>query len=172
MRRRHLLTAGLAGVAVVAIGGGALALLRPGLRDGKLSRRGREVFAALARGLLDGSLPELEPERGRAIDGLLQRIDALAAGLPPHAQGELSQLLALLGSGAGRVALAGLATDWERATVAEIQQALQGMRVSGVALRRQSYQALHDIVGSAFFSDPSTWPTLGYPGPLKIGAQP
>jgi hypothetical protein len=163
---------GLASAAVIAFGGGAFALLRPGLRDGRLTPRGREVFVALGRGLLDGSLPAVEPERGQAIDGLLQRIDTLAGGLPPHAQSELSQLLALLGSGAGRVALAGLATDWERATVAEIQQALQGMRVSGVALRRQSYQALHDIVGSAFFSDPSTWSALGYPGPLKIGVQP
>jgi len=172
MQRRRLLTVGLAAATAMAVGGGALALWRPGLRDGRLTQRGREVFAALGRGLLDGSLPAAEPARGRAIDGLVGRIDTLVGGLPAHAQGELSQLLALLGSGAGRVALAGLGTDWERAAVAEIQHALQGMRVSRGSLRRQSYQAVHDIVASAFFSDPSTWGGLGYPGPLKIGAQP
>ncbi|MEO8653744.1 MAG: hypothetical protein ABI409_06430 [Ramlibacter sp.] len=41
-------------------------------------------------------------------------------------------------------------------------------RTSGLDLRRQAYQALHDIVGSAYFSDPGTWSFLGYPGPLKL----
>jgi hypothetical protein len=42
------------------------------------------------------------------------------------------------------------------------------MRVSALSLRQQAYQALHDIVGSAYFSDPRTWGILGYPGPPKI----
>jgi len=96
------------------------------------------------------------------------RIDALVQALPPHAQAELSQLLGLLGTGVGRRTLAGLAPDWRSASVAEVQQALQSMRTSRLALRLQSYQALHDIVGAAYFSDASTWPTLGYPGPLTI----
>ena len=29
-------------------------------------------------------------------------------------------------------------------------------------------EALHDITASAYFSDPSTWPSLGYPGPVAI----
>ena len=42
------------------------------------------------------------------------------------------------------------------------------MRLSTISLRQQAYQALHDIVGSAYFSDAGTWSMLGYPGPLKI----
>ena len=42
------------------------------------------------------------------------------------------------------------------------------MRVSSISLRQQAYQALHDIVGGAYFSDAQTWGLLGYPGPLKI----
>jgi hypothetical protein len=37
-----------------------------------------------------------------------------------------------------------------------------------VALRQQTYHALHDLIGVAYFSDASTWPALGYPGPLTI----
>jgi hypothetical protein len=42
------------------------------------------------------------------------------------------------------------------------------MRVSGITLRQQAYQALHDIVGGAYFSDVGTWGLLSYPGPPKI----
>lgn len=168
MRRRGLLTLGVASAAVLAVGGGALALLHPGVAGGKLSARGREVFGAIARALLDGSLPADEAAAAGEVQGLLERVDRVVAGLPPHAQGELSQLLALLGSTAGRYAIAGLAQEWQSAAVAQRQQALQAMRVSGIALRRQAYQALHDIAGSAYFSEPATWGAIGYPGPIAV----
>lgn len=168
MRRRSLLALGVVSAAVLAVGGGTIALLQPGLRDSRLSAGGRDVFAGASRGLLDGSLPSGGPELEPALQGLLNRIDGVIAALPPHAQTELSQLLALLSSAGGRRALAGLADPWSEASVGDIQQALQGMRVSAISLKQQAYQALHDIVGSAYFSDPQTWGLLGYPGPLKI----
>lgn len=168
MQRRSLLALGAVSAAVLAVGGGAMALLQPGLHEAKLSSGAREVFSGLSRGLLDGSLPRGNAALLVALESLLQRIEAVVAALPPHAQSELSQLLALLSSGAGRRAIAGLDAAWASASVAEIQQALQDMRVSGISLRRQAYQAFHDIVGGAYFSDPQTWDLLGYPGPIKI----
>ena len=167
MQRRSLLALGAVSAAVLAVGGGALALLQPGLREAKLSPGGREVFAGAARGLLDGSLP-VGDALPHALEDLLGRIDGLIAALAPHAQSELSQLLALLASSGGRRTLAGLAQPWVSASVTDIQQALQAMRISGISLRQQAYQALHDIVGSAYFSDAHTWSLLGYPGPRPI----
>ena len=92
----------------------------------------------------------------------------MTLALPPHAQGELSQLLSLLASTPGRRTLAGLIQAWPLAGEADIQQALQGMRLSSLVLRRQAYAALHDITAAAYFSDASTWSQLGYPGPLRI----
>jgi hypothetical protein len=100
--------------------------------------------------------------------GLLARIDTLVAALPPHAQEELSQLVALIASPAGRRAFAGLAVPWREAPVQQLQEALQSMRLSAISLRQQGYQALHDIVGAAWFSDEATWVTLGYPGPQTV----
>ena len=168
MQRRTWLKLGLASAAVLAVGGAAVALVEPGLRDARLSAAGRAVFSGVGGAMLDGSLPAHGAARQAALAGMLERIDALVAGLPPHAQAELSQLLALLASGGGRRALAGLSQDWESAPVPDIQAALQAMRVSRISLRQQAYQALHDIAGSAYFSDASTWGMLGYPGPLKI----
>ena len=125
MQRRTLLTLGVLSAAALALAGGTLALLQPGLREGRLSAAGREVFVGMSRALLEGSLPAGGEALRRALDALLVRIDALIAALPPHAQSELSQLLALLAGAGGRRALAGLGQPWDGVGVAEIQQALQ-----------------------------------------------
>lgn len=168
MQRRRLLQLGLVSAATLALVGGAASRIGPGLIDGKLSAAGRNIFAAVGRAVLDGSLPPAAAAQAHALGGLLNRIDAVAAALPPHAQSELSQLLALLDTGAGRVAFTGLSSDWSEATVPQVQAALQSLRTSRLELRRQAYQALHDVVGGAYFSDPATWSVLGYPGPLDI----
>ena len=172
MQRRTFFGLGLASGAVLLVAGGAAAVLQPGLERGKLSPVGRGVFAAVGRAVLDKTLPADRGLRDAAISGLLERIDALTASLPPHAQGELSQLLSLLGSAAGRHALATLAVPWRLARVVDVQRALQGMRLSRFALKQQAYSALHEITSAAYFSDSAMWPILGYPGPRKIGLKP
>lgn len=168
MQRRHLLQLGAASAVTLALAGGTAALTQPGLLGGRLTSAARAVFAALGAALLDGSLPASEPDRRVAIAGLLDRIDVLTQALPPHAQAELSQLLALIAIPPGRIALVGLGSSWAEASVAAVQQALQSMRDSSLDLRQQGYHALHDIVGGAYFSDPGTWGLLGYPGPMKL----
>jgi hypothetical protein len=168
MKRRSWLALGALSAAALVVGGGSLALLQPGLADARLSPAGREVFAGAARGLLDGTLPRGDAARAAALQALLARIDALVASLPTHAQLELSQLLALLASAPGRRAFAGLGPAWSEASTAQLQDALQAMRVSRLSLRRQAYQALHDIAGAACFSDEGTWAQLGYPGPTPV----
>jgi hypothetical protein len=168
MQRRRWLKLGLASAAVLAITGGSMALMRPGLDGSRLSAAGREVFNAVGRAILDGTLPDAAPERDRAASGMLERIDGLIGGLPDHARAELSQLLALLASGPGRIALAGVSQSWPEAGIAEVQRGLESMRMSKIILRQQAYHALHDIVGGAYFSDSTTWKLIGYPGPTAI----
>lgn len=168
MQRRTLLKLGVATSALLAVVGSTVALIRPGLERGALTAEGREVFRAVAIGILDKTLPEQPAAKQAAVTSLLSRIDALITALPHHAQAELSQLLAILASGAGRLALAGLAKPWEKASVADVQMALQSMRLSTLMLRQQAYAALHDITAGAYFSEPTTWSVLGYPGPQKI----
>lgn len=159
---------GAASAVVLAIAGGGIALLSPGILDGKLAAPGRAVFRAAGAAILEGSLPQDTAARESALNGLLDRVDALVLSLAPHAQKELSLLLSLLTSVPGRQAIAGLGADWASASVLQVQQALQSMRISTLSLRQQAYHALHDIVGGAYFSDAQTWAQLGYPGPRQI----
>jgi len=168
MQRRQWLALGAVSAAVLAAGGGALAMLRPGMDGGRLSAAGREVFRGVGKAMLAGSWPAQADLARVAMEDWLGRVDALILALPAHAQAELSQLLALLATGAGRVMLAGLHEPWDVATVPAIQQALQSMRVSSLSLRQQAYQALHDIAGGAYFSAAQTWSLLGYPGPRPL----
>jgi len=168
MQRRSLIRLGVASGVVLALGGGAFALLQPGVQQGRLTTAGAQVLRATAIAVLDGSLPLEAAARARALDGLAERTNLLVVGLPPHAQTELSQLLALLASGAGRRWFAGLGPDWPQASVPELRAALEQLRRSSLALKRQAYQALHDITAGAYFSEPSTWSHLGYPGPISI----
>lgn len=168
MQRRTWLKLGIASAAALAVVGGAAVLIQPGLERGALTATGKSVFRAIGLGVLDKTLPEQSADKDAALTALLGRIDVLINALPPHAQAELSQLLSILGSGAGRIALAGMRTPWANASVQDVQAALQGMRFSSLALRQQAYAALHDITTGAYFSEPATWVLLGYPGPLNI----
>lgn len=168
MQRRTLLKLGVTSAVALGVAGGAASLWSAGLVGGRLAPAGREVFRAVGRAILDQTLPRDETARRVALDGLLDRVDELVVALPPHAQAELSQLLSLLASAPGRRALGGLAESWPAATEADIQDALQEMRLSSLVLRRQAYAALHDITAAAYFSDASTWVQLGYPGPTRI----
>ena len=133
MQRRSLLKLGVASAAVLAVAGGGAAMMRPGLIDGRLSDGGRAVLRAAGAAILDGSLPASDPARAAAVDGMLDRVDALTSALPPHSQKELSLLLSLLASAPGRHAIAGLTTSWQAAQVGQMQTALEGMRKIGRA---------------------------------------
>ena len=137
-------------------------------RDGKLLPAGRRVLAAVARAVLDGSLPIDAAEQAAAIEGHLIRMEATVSAMPAHTQSEIADLLALLAMPLLRATLAGLSTAWERASVPDVQAALQSMRQSPLLLRRQAYGALRDLTHAAYFADASTWPLLNYPGPRAL----
>lgn len=168
MQRRTLLKLGIGAAAVLAVAGGGMALLRPGLVDGRMTPAARGVFRAVARGVLDGSLPAAQAARDAALDAHLKRLDDTLVAFPVPTQAELSQLLALLASAPGRLALAGLRTDWPEASPQDVQHALQDMRTSGLALRQQAYHALRDLTNAAYYADPGIWSLMGYPGPRPV----
>ncbi len=168
MQRRTLLKLGIGATVILVAAGGGVALLNPALSNGRLSDSARAVMHAVARAVLDGALPAAADERDKAIEAHLQRLDAAIAAFPSAAQAELSQLLALLATAPGRVALAGLTSAWPQASVMQVQASLQGMRLSSLALKQQAYHALRDLTNAAYFSDPSAWQRMGYPGPSDI----
>jgi hypothetical protein len=160
---------GAVGGAVLALAGaGAVLVHEPAWRNGQLLPAGRGVLRAVARGVLDGSLPVGATQRVAVLDAYMSRVEGTIGAMPPHTQAELGDMLALLAMPPIRATFAGLVAAWDDATVDEVQAALQSMRQSSLLLRRQAYSALRDLTHAAFFSDASTWPLLHYPGPRPL----
>lgn len=168
MQRRTLLKLGIGSAALLALVGGGVAWLQPGIEAGRLTPSGRMLFTAAARAVLDGALPVETAARRRALTAHLERLDATIAAFPAATRAELSQLIALLSAPPGRLVFAGLATNWEHANDEDLQASLRSMRDSTIALRQQAYHALRDLTNAAYFSDPETWGPLGYPGPRPV----
>lgn len=164
MQRRSLLKLGLGSAVLLGLAGGLAAFWTPGLQGPKLTPAGRQAMGAVARAVLEGALPANEAALSRHLDAL----ETLFAGLPPAVQAELEQLLGLLANGPGRLALLGLATPLHEQPLAALRTALQGLRHSRLGLRQQVYFALRDLNCAAFYSQPSSWAALGYPGPREI----
>jgi hypothetical protein len=169
MNRRRLLKLGLAGTVVLAAaGGGAALMLQPGWKDGRLSPAARAMFRSVAMAVLDSLLPAEPQARDAALAAWLGRLEATLSALAPATQAELAQLCTLLPTAPGRIALAGLGSDWTQASTAEVQAALQALRTSRLAVRQQLFHALRDLSNAAWFTDATTWSAIGYPGPQAV----
>jgi hypothetical protein len=169
MQRRTLLKVGLISGATLALAGGAALVLTERAWDGRqFTATGRTVLGAVARAVLDGTLPADAGAAIQAVEAHLDRMNNTVAGMPPGTQAEVNELITILGTAAGRIGLAGLSTTWPAASVAQVQTGLQSMRTSSLLLRQQAYHALRDLTHAAYFADSSTWAHLGYPGPAKI----
>ena len=129
---------------------------------------GRSVLRSVSEALLEAWLPEPPPERADALEAQVARIEATLDALPPALQREVEELLSLLTFPPGRIVFAGLWRDWPDATVPQRQDALRSMARSSLALRRQAYHALRDIVVSSWFIEPAHWSAIGYPGQRPV----
>ncbi len=170
-KRRRLLKLGLGAAVVLAVAGGGVALLKPGLIDGdkKLSPGARSLFRAVALAVFDGGLlPADAAAREATLNAFLDRLDASIAVFPAPVRAELSQVLSLLDTAPGRFGLIGLKSSWDTVSTPELAGVLEQLRVSDSNTRQQIYRALRDLSSLAFFTDPAHWALVGYPGPRAI----
>ena len=163
MQRRTLLKLGLGSAALMTVVGAGLKLMRPGLRDGRLTHDARTLFSAVAV-ILDGSLPVSPETRESALSAHLVRLDD-AIAQRARTQAEISELVAVLNLPPGRLVLAGLKEPWAEADVADVRAALQDMRRSSILLRRQAYHALRELINASLVRRPVQLGGCGYPGP-------
>lgn len=169
LSRRQFLKFGVAGGLLLAAAGAVRA--QKGYRAATgadrlevLTDGDGEVLAAIAPAILAGT-----GAAGASLVAIVGSIDRAVAGLPPHLQAEVKQLLALLASWPGRRLLAGVSAPWPQAAPADIAAFLERWRFSRWALFQQAYQALHELVLAAWYARPDSWPAIGYPGPPALG---
>ena len=164
MNRRRWLVLGAGAAAALAVAGTTVAWWQPARPGGRWTAEARTMLGAIARAVLADLLPT-EPA---ALQAHLARLEATVAGMPPAMQAEVDQLFTLLLTPPGRLGLFGLSAPWPEASPAAVHEALQGLRLSRLAVRQQVFHALRDLTNAAWLADASTWAAIGYPGPREL----
>ncbi|MHB8145486.1 MAG: hypothetical protein ACYDG0_06465 [Vulcanimicrobiaceae bacterium] len=170
--RRQLIRTGIAGAVVLAVAGVGYQLYSderaapPDAHAYKvLDTEARVIVGAIAPAMLAGALPSAKEPRALAIRAVVRGFDTAVAGLSPSVQGEVHQLLSLLGFPLTRWTVAGVWAPWHEASVAEVDGFLTRWRYSSFAMLRSGYDALHQLVNAAWYGNAESWPAIGYAGP-------
>lgn len=163
--RRSFLKAGLVGSLVLITAGGVYRAIRQPEPPSRyvMDDAARAVLSGLIPAMLKGAIDPTPEEIKRAIDSVQTAI----AGLSLSAQKEIQDLFALLVLGPSRRFLVGLPDDWPQAKQEDITAFLQNWRTSRLALLQTAYHGLHDLIIGSWYSEPSSWAAIGYPGPIK-----
>jgi len=169
--RRTILKFGLGGAAVLTVGGVGLGLRGTAMRAAPqalrvLSTRQYSILAAIAETLCPGGpgLPDAnEVQVAVKVDGVLDT-------LHPGDAKEFVQALALMENALVGLAFQGRFSTFSGSSPAVRTAALEGWRTSGLALRRTAFTAVSGLCMGAYWSDPSTYAHVGYPGPPPLGA--
>jgi hypothetical protein len=162
---------GLAGAGAAFAGLGALRALPAGAATGAgagfFSAGDAEILTRVVERLVDTGEPGAPPVRAT---GAIATIDRLCAGLAPELTAPLPWLLRLVEWGPwifeatpSRFTL--LPPDAQDAS-------LRGWSSSRLELRRAGFQALRNLACLGYWSQPETWPLIGYRGPLLPGRAP
>jgi hypothetical protein len=171
--RRSFLKKGLVGGALLACGGAAGLLARPG----DLARHPRAPLAALTAyeyAIFAAAAARLCPGDGAAgwptAESLdtTGKLDTLVAQLHPRAIKEFRQLLHVFESALTGLVTAGAPRPFTRSSPAEQDQRLEAWRHSRVALFRSGYQAMKRLSHAIYYSSPDIYARLGYPGPPVV----
>jgi hypothetical protein len=170
--RRSFLKWGLAGGALLALGGGTWLATRrtrpaPGVAGALTALTPEEATVLLA---LSERLVPPRPGFPAPLDlDLPRRLDSVVASLGEEGREEFKQLVHLLEN-----ALAGFLLDGQLRTFTDASAEQQDARIrawqtSRYTLRRTGYKALKKLVYAAYYGAPATWGALGYPGPPARG---
>ena len=171
LTRRELIVTGSAGAALLALSSCVKpkAPANPHFDDPNhayafLNGADREVVAAVAAAMLAGALPA-GSARHDALIAVNRGVDVAVSSLPPGMREEVRQLFALLSFPPARALAAGIWSAWSDAEPATVAAFLERWRLSGAALFRSGYQALHQLIMAAWYGQTRSWPRIGYPGP-------
>lgn len=171
MNRRKFLLVAWVTAAAATVGGGAVVALRP-VRDGqgRFTPEVAQMWDRIGRVVLEGMWPAAPEAAEAARKAWLSHLETTVSQLAPASRQDLERLLSLLRWSLPRRWLLELADDWGSASDEAIRTAFERTSRAEQPLRQQALSALRDLSLAAFYADPSSWASIGYPGPNAVGA--
>jgi hypothetical protein len=166
--RRGFLGLAGASAAFAALGGLRslpAAAADPGAPAGRFfSPADAEVLTQVVERLVETGEPGAPPVRAT---GAVATIDRLCAGLDPGLTSALPWLLRLVEWGPWL--FEATPSRFTRLEPAAKDASLRGWSTSRLGVRRAGFQALRNLACLGYWSQPETWPLIGYAGPLLAG---
>lgn len=164
---------GLFGLAVVVVGGGALASRKTKLRREPPS--GLSVLTLAEYSILAAIADRVCPEPRPGVPGasaldVAALADRLFVRAGDDAKKGVKTALAVFENGLTGAIFFERVTPFTQLSAAEQDEVLVAFRESKVGIRRTIYRALTSLAASLYYGHPDVWPSIGYPGPADIVA--
>jgi hypothetical protein len=163
--RRTFIKVGIAGGIVLAA---ARFLDRPAAVAAEpyqfLDARTAAVTSALVPVVLGGALPAEAAARAKAVEDTTSAFDRAVAGLSPAVRKEVDELFSILRFAPARLMFTGLWNPVEESPAEDIAAFLKRWRHSRFEIQRAGYQAVTQLLQAAWYGNPASWATIGYPG--------
>jgi hypothetical protein len=122
-----------------------------------------EILTQLMERVVDTGLPEAPSVRET---GAVASVDRLCATLAPEVSDPLPLLLRLFEWGPLLFDLT--PSRFTRLDAARKDASLRGWMESRIGLRRLAFTGLRNLCFVGYYSQPETWPLIGYLGPLRL----
>ena len=168
--RRQLIKRGLAGSALLALGGVGLGLQSSVLREPSAPLR---TLNALEFSVLSFAADRIAPGTAEvakaSVLGVPELVDELFAKMHPVDVADFKKVLNTLESAPVGLLLDGRPVPFTAASPESQSATLASWRDSRLILRRTGFKALHKVCTSAYWGMPETYALSGYPGPPNFG---
>jgi hypothetical protein len=168
LSRRALLRSGLAGLGLVALSGGAIALRGTKLRA--MPPGGLRVLSLAEYSILAAIADRMCPAKAPGVPGASDLdvaflADRMLENALPDAQQGVKLATRIVENGLTGALFFERVTPFTQLAPAEQDRALRAFKHSKVAVRRTLFRALSGLTGAMYYGHPDTWPSVGYPGP-------
>ena len=172
MNRRTLLKFGVAGTALLAVGGVGVSLQSsapaPQPVDGLrvLSDQEHAALHAIAEALLPGT-------RGfptAAEIGVATKVDTALSHMHPSDVFEIKMIIRMMENGLFNFVFNRNLRPLSRQTVEVRQSILDSWRIGKPWPTRAMFKSIHDLCAASYYTDPRVFPHIGYPGPPDFRA--
>jgi len=125
------------------------------------------LISAILPAVVGTHWPQSEESQKYASAETLMRVDTFISRLGTFNMEQLRKLFDLLEFRPTRFMTTGIWTTWDNVTISQARGFLQSWQSSSFSLLTGGYNALTDVIGFSWYSNPKNTQAFGYSGPPK-----
>jgi hypothetical protein len=166
--RRAMLRGGIISIAVVGVAGAGIALQKTKPRA--LPKEGLKTLTPDQYAVLYAIAARICPAQSAGVPGIEEIdvaliVDRMLELADPDMKAGLATALGIVESGLAGALFFERVSPFTALSPEDQDRVLIAYRDSSVAVRRTVFRSFSTLLGSVYYGDPRSWPSVGYPGP-------